>query len=168
MIDEDRQTAAAVRVFDAARALYDEGRATGDVIGDLGVALQLAYAAGIPRPSLARITGLSSERVTEFKYMRARRRPAGTFAGVLELPPYTGPRPQPRNPEKRRPGSPGAVRAIAPDRLDHERRQLRAVRSCIVRGLSIRETAAELGMSRSVVGRYVKTLRSLPLLGRGT
>jgi hypothetical protein len=163
--DDIAQRTAAEGVFAAARAAHDSDAPEATVVRDLGEALRTAYAAGIPRPSLARITGLSVARVTEFKFMRARRRPTGAFMGELVLPPYPGPRPQPRDLERRRPGSLGLVRGVNPARLAEERRQLRAVRACTARGLSIRETATELGLSKSVVGRYVRTLRAMPLLG---
>lgn len=115
MDDEARQLAAATRAFEAARELHELHELVWEQSAELTAAIQEAAEAGVPRNSLARITGLSRTRVGDHRHGRPILVEPGSFSGELIAPPYPGrtpraSRPSPKNGCRENPRSSGTYR----------------------------------------------------------
>ncbi|MBF4592053.1 helix-turn-helix domain-containing protein [Curtobacterium sp. VKM Ac-1395] len=160
-MSEDVQREAAQRVHALARDLHAARVREAALVDELAAALAAGYAAGIPRQSLATLAGMSVTRMTQYRTGDASKRPPRPFAGVLVFPPYP-PRQPPGFPaaaEKRVPGTQSALRPVPRETFERERELLSGAKASLERGMTVRATADQLGISKSVVSRYFKLLR---------
>jgi hypothetical protein len=161
---ESRQRDAVLRAQEAATTLHELRQEEVRLTDELVAAIKAAYALDIPRPFIAQATGLSPSRTSQYEHDQAGLQQPKAFTGEVVLPPYPGRKAPAKDAVKRQPGTQSAARNVNPDTLAQERELMRQVRVCMDQGMTIRATSEKTGLSKSVVGRYVKIMRSLPPL----